>query len=185
MDSVTQLVASRPDFFANRAAWLDRAVRINDFIYMSNGLSNAYMLTTRAGRVIINAGMGFEAPTHKKVFDAVHAGPTPYILLTQGHVDHVGGVSHFREPRVVARLLDQLLVELDAQPSRAEFLRRRDHDPAVAGAEVDDQVSRLRAGKLQHALHHLARGGDERRPAFTLLRTAVKTDQNQEKKRDS
>jgi glyoxylase-like metal-dependent hydrolase (beta-lactamase superfamily II) len=98
MDSVRQLVASRPDFFANRAAWLDRAVRINDFIYMSNGLSNAYMLTTGAGRVIINTGMGFEAPTHKKVFDAVHAGPTPYILLTQGHVDHVGGVRSFREP---------------------------------------------------------------------------------------
>jgi glyoxylase-like metal-dependent hydrolase (beta-lactamase superfamily II) len=97
MDSVRQLVASRPDFFANRAAWLDRAVRINDFIYMSNGLSNAYMLTTGAGRVIINTGMGFEAPTHKKVFDAVHAGPTPYILLTQGHVDHVGGVRLFRE----------------------------------------------------------------------------------------
>src|ERR1700686_2600883 len=53
MDSVRQLVASRPDFFANRAAWLDRAVRW---------------------------------------------GPTPYILLTQGHVDHVGGVRLFREP---------------------------------------------------------------------------------------
>ena len=28
----------------------------------------------------------------------VHPGPTPYILLTQGHVDHVGGVELFREP---------------------------------------------------------------------------------------
>ena len=98
MDPVRQLVASRPDFFENRAAWLDQAVRVNDFIYMSNGLSNAYLLKTGAGRVIINTGMGFEAPTHKKLFDAVHPGPTPYILLTQGHVDHVGGVRLFREP---------------------------------------------------------------------------------------
>jgi len=77
------------------------------------------------------------------------------------------------------------MVELDAQPSRAEFLRRRDHDPAVARAKIDDQVSRLRAGKLQHALHHVARGGDERRPAFALLPAAVETDQKQKKNCDS
>jgi glyoxylase-like metal-dependent hydrolase (beta-lactamase superfamily II) len=98
MDPVRELVEARPDFFANRAAWLDRAARINEFIYMSKGLSNAYLLATPAGRIIINTGMGFEAPTHKKVFDAVHGGPTPYIILTQGHVDHVGGVRLFREP---------------------------------------------------------------------------------------
>ena len=56
MDPVRQMVVSRPDFFANRAAWLDRAARINDFIYMSNGLSNSYMLTTGAGRVSDVAG---------------------------------------------------------------------------------------------------------------------------------
>ena len=74
MDPVRDLVTARPDFFANRAAWRDRAARINDFIFMSNGLSNAYLLTAGASRVIINTGMGFEAPTHKKVFDAVHPG---------------------------------------------------------------------------------------------------------------
>lgn len=74
------------------------AIKINDFIYMSEGTSNAYMVLTDAGRVVINAGMAFEAPVHKKVFDAICPGPTPYILLTQGHVDHVGGVAQFREP---------------------------------------------------------------------------------------
>jgi glyoxylase-like metal-dependent hydrolase (beta-lactamase superfamily II) len=105
MDPVRELVAARPDFFANRAACRDAAARLNDFIYMSSGLSNAYLLTVGASRVIINTGMGFEAPTHKKVFDAVHPGPTPYILLTQGHVDHVGGVRLFREPdtRLIAQ----------------------------------------------------------------------------------
>jgi len=98
MDIVKQLVETRPTFFDNRAAYLDEAIRINDFIYMSIGLSNAYMVLTDAGRVIINTGMGFESLTHKRIFDAVNAGPTPYILLTQGHVDHVGGVHQFREP---------------------------------------------------------------------------------------
>jgi glyoxylase-like metal-dependent hydrolase (beta-lactamase superfamily II) len=102
MDVVKQLVESRPDFFAGHCAGLnvhlERAVRINDFIHMSYGSSNAYMVVTTAGRVIINTGMGYEAPVHKKLFDAVCPGPTPFILLTQGHVDHVGGVRHFREP---------------------------------------------------------------------------------------
>lgn len=98
MDPVRQLVEARPDFFDNRPARLNEAQKINDFIYMSYGLSNSYMVVTDAGRVIINTGMGFETPTHKRIFDAVCAGPTPYIVLTQGHVDHVGGVSQFREP---------------------------------------------------------------------------------------
>lgn len=102
MDIVKQLVDSRPDFFAGHCAGLnvhlEHAVKINDFIYMSYGSSNAYMVVTTAGRVIINTGMGYEAPIHKKLFDAICPGPTPFILLTQGHVDHVGGVRHFREP---------------------------------------------------------------------------------------
>lgn len=98
MDVLRQLVQNRPDFFAVRSAHLEQAIRIRDFIWQSSGLSNAYMVVTRAGRVIINTGMGFEAPVHKRVFDAVCAGPTPYIVLTQGHVDHVGGVALFREP---------------------------------------------------------------------------------------
>ena len=105
MDVVRGLVDSRPDFFANRPAQLDRAILVRDFLWQSNGLSNAYMLVTPAGRIIINTGMGFEALTHKRLFDAECAGPTPYIVLTQGHVDHVGGVALFREP--VTQLIAQ------------------------------------------------------------------------------
>ena len=45
----------------------------------------------RRSRVIVNTGMGYEAPHHKRVFDAVRPGPTPYVMTTQAHVDHVGG----------------------------------------------------------------------------------------------
>lgn len=99
MTSVDDLIDSRPGFDRMEpAGHQSEATPVNDFIYMSPGTSNSYMVLTRAGRVIINTGMGFEALTHKRVFDAVCPGPTPYILLTQGHVDHVGGVNHFREP---------------------------------------------------------------------------------------
>jgi alkyl sulfatase BDS1-like metallo-beta-lactamase superfamily hydrolase len=70
---------------------------INDFIYLSEGLSNCFLLTTNEGRIVINTGMGFEAPVHKANFDSVSTDPLRYIVLTQGHVDHVGGVDFLRE----------------------------------------------------------------------------------------
>jgi alkyl sulfatase BDS1-like metallo-beta-lactamase superfamily hydrolase len=91
------LYRSRPGGFDIRPAWQAAATRINDFIYLSEGLSNAFLVVTREGRVVVNTGMGFEAPVHKRNFDAVERGPVRYILLTQGHVDHVGGVDLFRE----------------------------------------------------------------------------------------
>ena len=89
---------SRPDGFAIQPASQPAARPINDFIWVSEGLSNSYLVLTSEGRVIINTGMGFEAPVHKRNYDAVDSGPVRYILLTQGHVDHVGGVDLLREP---------------------------------------------------------------------------------------
>lgn len=89
---------SRPGGFDIRPASQSEATPVADGIWLSQGLSNAYLVVTAAGRVVINTGMGFEAPLHKRLFDAVDAGPVRYILLTQSHVDHVGGVELFREP---------------------------------------------------------------------------------------
>jgi alkyl sulfatase BDS1-like metallo-beta-lactamase superfamily hydrolase len=75
-----------------------RRKRVADGIYLSEGYSNAYLIVTPEGRIVVNTGMGFEAPVHKEYFDGIDRGPVRYILLTQGHVDHVGGVDLFREP---------------------------------------------------------------------------------------
>jgi alkyl sulfatase BDS1-like metallo-beta-lactamase superfamily hydrolase len=91
------LFRSRPDGFAIRPAAQPEARRVHDCVYLSQGLSNAFLVLTAEGRVVVNTGMGFEAPVHKRNFDAVDASPLRYILLTQGHVDHVGGVDLFRE----------------------------------------------------------------------------------------
>ena len=69
------LYRSRPGGFDLRPASMPEALRINDFIYASWGLSNSYLVRTSEGRVIINTGMGFEAPVHKRNFDAVAPGP--------------------------------------------------------------------------------------------------------------
>ena len=100
-EQVDHLIDTRPGKELLRPVYDDPAHRIGDGIFRSGGTTAAYLLLTDSGRVIVNTGMGFEAPHHKRVFDAVRPGPTHYIVTTQGHVDHVGGVDLFKEPGTV------------------------------------------------------------------------------------
>ena len=111
------LYRSRPGAFDIRPASQNEATRVSDGIWLSEGLSNSYLVVTPGGRVVINTGMGFEAPVHKRNFDAVDRGPVRYILLTQAHVDHVGGVELFREPgtEVIAQANNQTCQDDDAR----------------------------------------------------------------------
>jgi alkyl sulfatase BDS1-like metallo-beta-lactamase superfamily hydrolase len=111
---------SRPGGFDIRPASQTEATRVADGIWQSSGLSNAYLVVTPAGRVVVNTGMGFEGPLHKRLFDAVDGGPVRYILLTQSHVDHVGGVELFREAgtEVVAQANNRVCQEDDARIHR-------------------------------------------------------------------
>jgi glyoxylase-like metal-dependent hydrolase (beta-lactamase superfamily II) len=97
-DEVDRLIDERPGKELLTPAYDDPAFPINGFLWRSGGTSASYLLVTREGRVIVNTGMGWEAPHHQRVFDAICPGPTPYVITTQGHVDHVGGVALFREP---------------------------------------------------------------------------------------
>jgi alkyl sulfatase BDS1-like metallo-beta-lactamase superfamily hydrolase len=95
----------RPGADEMRPATAEQAQQIAPGLWCSPGLSNTYLLTTGAGRVIINTGMGFEGPVHRANFDAVDSAPVRYIIFTQGHVDHVGGLDSVRDPdtKVVAQ----------------------------------------------------------------------------------
>ncbi len=73
------------------------AVDLGDGIWMSPGLSNSYMLGADDGRIVVNTGMGFEGPLHRRAYDAVRAAPTRAIIFTQGHYDHVGGAESLRD----------------------------------------------------------------------------------------
>ena len=96
---VDRLIDERPGLELMQFPYDEAAVPIVDgFVYRSGGTTASYMVVTDAGRLIVNTGMGFEAPHHKALFDAICPGPTPYIITTQAHVDHVGGVAQFREP---------------------------------------------------------------------------------------
>ena len=97
-DEVDRLIDERPGRELLNPDYDEKALSLGEGIYRSAGTSASYMLVHSEGRVIVNTGMGWEAPHHKALFDDVCAGPTQYIITTQGHVDHVGGVSLFREP---------------------------------------------------------------------------------------
>jgi len=118
----TPLYRSRPSGFDIQPASLS-VTKVNDFIYLSEGLSNSYLIVTHEGRVVVNTGMGFEAPIHKQNYDAIDTSPLRYVILTQGHVDHVGGVDLLREPEteIVAQANIRAQQEDDAriQPFRA------------------------------------------------------------------
>ncbi|MGH8982959.1 MAG: alkyl sulfatase dimerization domain-containing protein [Acidimicrobiia bacterium] len=107
--AVDRLIDERPGKELMYFRWDDDAVPVADAIYRSGGTTASYMVVTDGGRLIVNTGMGYEAPHHRRLFDAICPGPTPYIVTTQAHVDHVGGVARFREPetRYVAQANNQ------------------------------------------------------------------------------
>jgi len=121
----TELCRTRPGGFEIRPASAEAAIPVADGIYLSPGLSNSYLVVTAEGRVVINAGMAFEAPVHKRNYDAIDAGPVRAVILTQGHVDHVGGVSLFVEDgtEVIAQANNAACQDDDARIARFRVMR--------------------------------------------------------------
>jgi len=114
---------SRPCAFDILPATTVRHAAVNDFVFLSEGTTNSVCVVTPGGRLIVNTGLGFEAPVHKAYFDSIDRGPVRYIVLTQGHVDHVGGVDCLRDPdtEIVAHARNpwQQADDLRVQPFRS------------------------------------------------------------------
>jgi len=73
------------------------AEAITDFIFMAKDISNAYLVTTRAGDVMVNTGFMDNAQRTKSLLAPHRTGALRYIILTQAHADHYGGVPAMRE----------------------------------------------------------------------------------------
>lgn len=76
------------------------AVAINDHIFMARAVSNSYLVTTSGGDVLINTGMPHQGEEIKARFARVSRNPVRAIVLTQGHIDHIGGWNWFTGPEV-------------------------------------------------------------------------------------
>lgn len=68
---------------------------VNDFIWMSKDVSNSYLVTGVGADVVINAGMPKGGARHRAAFAAASGNPIEYLVLTQGHFDHFGGLPAF------------------------------------------------------------------------------------------
>ena len=68
------------------------AVAITPFVFMSRDISNAYLVTTNAGDLLVNTGFMTGAERTRALFAPQRKGPLAYIVLTQSHADHYGGV---------------------------------------------------------------------------------------------
>ncbi len=73
------------------------AVAINDFIFMVKDISNAYLVRTGDGDVLVNTGFMDNAARNQALLGPVRSGPLRRIVLTQAHPDHFGGVPVLRE----------------------------------------------------------------------------------------
>lgn len=75
----------------------DQAEAITDFIFMVKDVSNAYLINTTDGDVLINTGFPPGAERNHAQFAPHRTGPLRTIVLTQSHPDHYGGIDVFRE----------------------------------------------------------------------------------------
>lgn len=75
-----------------------KADEITPFIFMAKDISNAYLVTTSDGDVLVNTGFPTSAARNKALFAPHRTGPLRYIILTQSHPDHFGGVPALKEP---------------------------------------------------------------------------------------
>ena len=74
------------------------AAAITPFVFMAHDVSNAYLVTTSGGDVMVNTGFNAGAERNVALLAPHRTGPLKYIFLTQSHADHFGGVPEFKEP---------------------------------------------------------------------------------------
>jgi glyoxylase-like metal-dependent hydrolase (beta-lactamase superfamily II) len=73
------------------------AVAITDTIFMVKDISNAYLVTTGDGDLMVNTGFIGNGERNKGLFAPHRTGPLRRILLTQAHPDHYGTVLDLKE----------------------------------------------------------------------------------------
>lgn len=77
-----------------QAAAIERAPGV----YESRGVGNSYLIVTREGDVLVNAGTLADALRGRERFKQVSNGPIRYIILTQSHANQYGGLEVYKTP---------------------------------------------------------------------------------------
>ena len=91
-----------------------QAVAITDFVFMAHDISNAYLVTTGDGDVLVNTGFLGSGEKIKALFAPHRTGPIRRIILTQHHSDHFGGLPSFLEDK------PDVVVQADFMTNKAD-----------------------------------------------------------------
>lgn len=73
------------------------AEKITDTIFMVKDISNAYLVTTSDGDLLVNTGFIGNGERNKGLFEPHRTGPLKRIVLTQSHADHYGALPGLAE----------------------------------------------------------------------------------------
>lgn len=101
------------------------ATLITDTIFMVKDISNAYLLTTGDGDLLINTGFLGNGERNKALFAPHRSGPLRRIILTQSHADHYGALPEQMEPGTQVITGAGFTETADYFDRLDEFLRRR------------------------------------------------------------
>ena len=74
------------------------AIEVTDHIFTGKGVSNAYLVTTLDGDLLVNCGEPYE--DHVARFSRAGSGRIRKIVFTQSHHDHIGSWARFAGPEV-------------------------------------------------------------------------------------
>ena len=66
-------------------------------IFQATGFGNTFLVTTKAGDVVIDTSLAMNAQRHHALLRAEDQGPIKDIILTHSHGDHTGGVPVWKE----------------------------------------------------------------------------------------
>jgi glyoxylase-like metal-dependent hydrolase (beta-lactamase superfamily II) len=99
------LAVAAPAGLAQQGQGQDSAIKVANSVYAVFGGSNAYLVKTTQGDVLIDTCNPIDAPECRSILKQVSKAPLRYIILTHAHWDHTGGVALWKEAgtRVIAQ----------------------------------------------------------------------------------
>jgi alkyl sulfatase BDS1-like metallo-beta-lactamase superfamily hydrolase len=133
------------------------AEAITDTIFMVKDISNAYLVTTSDGDLLVNAGFIGNGERNKGLFAPHRTGPLRRVIFTQSHADHYGALPGLIEDGTqviagagfteTAEFFDKLAPFLGRRSGKLwASMTRRDGPPPVPPKVVPDiEVSEMLA----------------------------------------